>query len=136
MTPLRFRAWHKKKNFMFDCDAIFKGGVGHWHHGEKGHDKEKTKEHYNFDHVEVMQSTGLTDKNGKEIFEGDILQEQGDSQRIGIVEWRKSDYGQGHLYCLKQIKEYLHSADDYYGGFNEGDYEIIGNIYENLELLQ
>lgn len=75
----------------------------------------------------IMQSTGLFDKNGKEIFEGDIL-----SSKIypvnGVVEYRTKS---GMLVnCLKEYSYY-----EYLGNV-ASDREIIGNIYENPELLE
>ena len=71
-----------------------------------------------------MQFTGLTDKNGKEIYEGDILKEgRGDSSFIYTVIWRTGSWhveGIGSTTFLKSIVP---------------DSAVIGNIYENPELL-
>ena len=83
------------------------------------------------DEVTIMQSTGLKDKNGKEIFEGDVVY---DGFRKIIV-----NYG-------KQTKEEEFGAISEYVGFNLTlacgypeavpiNYDVIGNIYENPELL-
>lgn len=85
-----------------------------------------------FDDVILMQSTGLKDKNGKEIFEGDVAY---NGFRKIIV-----NYG-------KQTKEEEFGAINEYVGFNLTlacgypeavpiNYEIVGNIYENPELLK
>ena len=73
-----------------------------------------------------MQSTGLKDKNGKEIFEGDILGTK-DGLLNGIIEYRE-DLG---MFVNSLIR---------YNNFERlcnvaSDREIIGNIYENKELL-
>ena len=76
--------------------------------------------------LNLMQSTGLHDKNGKEIFEGDILGEK-DGLLNGTVEYR-ADLG---MFVNSLIR---------YNNFERlcniaSDREIIGNIYENPELL-
>ena len=75
----------------------------------------------------LMQSTGIIDKNGKEIFEGDILGTK-DGLLNGVVEYR-SDLG---MWTNSLIR---------YNNFERlcsiaGDREIIGNIYKNPELLE
>ena len=77
--------------------------------------------------LHLMQSTGLKDKNGQEIFEGDILGTK-DGLLNGVVEYR-SDLGMWTNSLLR------------YNNFERlciiaSDREIIGNIYENPELLE
>ena len=79
----------------------------------------------------VMQYTGLKDKNGKEIYEGDI-----------VKEFRKSrSYPDGREYTRVIGWSNELTLDDMFGdmaaGFNlfSESLEIIGNIYENPELL-
>lgn len=75
----------------------------------------------------IMQSTGLFDKNGKEIFEGDIVLVLDSPYTVFYDNERGS-------YRLKP-----HDARwnvDYMSNFSHsGNFEIIGNIYENKELL-
>lgn len=70
----------------------------------------------------VGQFTGLKDKNGKEIFEGDIVKDGWIEDNFGIVEFKEGSFDLGLSYS-----EYI--SEQYQ------DSEIIGNIYENPELL-
>ena len=77
--------------------------------------------------LHLMQSTGLKDKNGQEIFEGDILGTK-DGLLNGIIEYR-TDLGMWTNSLLR------------YNNFERlcsiaSDREIIGNIYENPEILE
>lgn len=75
----------------------------------------------------LMQSTGLKDKNGKEIFEGDILGTK-DGLLNGVIEYR-SDLGMwtNSLIRYNNFERLCNVANSK---------EIIGNIYENRELLE
>ena len=118
MREIEFRAWCKKENKMFynveheydfyeDCESSFG-------------DILDMPERY-----EVMQYVGIKDKNGKKIFEGDIVKL--DEDEVCFIEWDKYDYS----YRIKN-KE----VDDILSGFRPKDFEVIGNIYENPELLE
>ena len=126
MIP-RFRAWPrtweemgKVKRIRFDDDGnvaavLFRGkdfGVN-----EK------------IDEIELMQSTGLCDKEGTEVFEGDILHHQIQTEYTFIVKYDKDKgcwYGDGlsRTYRIKITKDFLPY------------YKVIGNIYENKNLLE
>jgi uncharacterized phage protein (TIGR01671 family) len=115
MREIKFRGWHTSAQKMLYEDRI--GDVLCW--------KEQGQP------LEVMQYTGLKDKNGKEIYEGDII-------RIG------HPY-KGRTYTGEIVYErYFFTAKDFYFTHhdNPGDpfeslayIEVIGNIYENPELL-
>ena len=81
----------------------------------------------------IMQSTGLKDKNGREIFEGDILACKTDDEVINLnVFWDEE-----HALFMFESKKYNEQeplaelVED-----NTYPFEIIGNIYENRELLE
>ena len=122
MIP-KYRVWDKELQTMLDVSLIdFKKGVlvgEHWEFGETNF--------MSFDEIVIMQTTGLLDKNGKEIFEGDILGTK-DGLLNGVVEYR-SDLG---MWTNSLIR---------YNNFERlctvaNSREIIGNIHENPELLE
>ena len=83
--------------------------------------------------IHLMQSTGLLDKNGKEIFEGDILAFETNDEVINV----KIFWDEKHALFMFRSEKYneeeplaeLVEANTY-------PFEIIGNIYENPELLE
>jgi uncharacterized phage protein (TIGR01671 family) len=81
---------------------------------------------------EIMQYTGLKDKNGKEIYEGDIVKISGPYFRKSIQEIMLIGYDTSRAWF--GVVDVLHtvslSAFD-----NEKDIEVIGNIYENPDLI-
>lgn len=79
---------------------------------------------------ELMQSTGLIDKNGEEIFEGDVLKTY-DGELAKVV-WNKY-LGCWEAEFLSEIVDLSEVADV---KSNRSDCEIVGNIYENPELLE
>ena len=96
------------------------------------YDEEASRYHYcDFDEVEFIYGTGFMDKNGKEIEHGDILKT--DFEDIFTIKFH-SVYG---FYAVNE-DEKCWFADGIEDGI-EGilpKYEIIGNIYENKELLE
>ena len=94
----------------------------------------------------VMQYTGLKDKNGKEIYEGDIVGLQPYSNcelSTGKVYWDEGEAG-FQIEAIKIGKAYtgggLSFSNRFYGyegrEFVWSDLEVIGNIYENPELAE
>nr|DAZ50476.1 MAG TPA: YopX protein [Caudoviricetes sp.] len=125
MIP-RYRAWNKATKTMYEVDDIMSIDFGKSEISVKTLFFEQTN-YYNFDDIVLMQSTGLTDKNGKEIFEGDIL-DSGDDFLAGVVELRQN-LG---MFVSKLIK---------YNNFERlcnvlDSTQIIGNVWENPELLE
>ncbi|HHT5958210.1 hypothetical protein DNH64_10460 [Listeria monocytogenes] len=78
---------------------------------------------YSFDDVVLMQYTGLKDKNGKKIFEGDVGWDE-HNECYGVVKFEEGKF----LYVWENIAEDLWEVAD--------GIEICGNIHENLELLE
>lgn len=131
MIP-KFRAWHKETQTMLDVSLIdFKKSVlvgEHWEFGETNF--------INFDDVNLMQSTGLFDKNGKEIFDGDILTDghtTGDIRNHPTLGFYTVDESskEGYLSDTVGIGDFEEAKE-----FMRNSIEVIGNIYENPELLE
>ena len=80
------------------------------------------------DHLVVMQSTGIFDKNNKEIFEGDIVRVLDSTYTVFYDNERGS-------YRLKPHDDRWNV--DYMSNFSHGgNFEVVGNIYENQEYLK
>ena len=125
MAP-KFRAWMKSLKWMCDVtnisfDSKFVDIC------QQGDTERYTEMSVEFDEVKLMQSTGLVDKNGKEIFEGDILGTK-DGLLNGVIEYR-SDLGMwtNNLIRYNNFERLCNVATSR---------EIIGNVYENRELLE
>lgn len=120
MIP-KYRAWDSWRKRMSAVDRIYidtKGVRLYDDFGEYWRD---------FSDVELMQSTGLFDKNGKEIFEGDIVLVL-DSPYTVFYDNEKGSYR------LKPHDDRWNV--DYMSNFSHGgNFEVVGNIYENKEYL-
>lgn len=124
MIP-RYRAWDTTNKEMFkDTFAITESGQV----VVVDQSSILTSPDYIFvDNLVIMQSTGLYDKNGKEIFEGDLLGTK-DGLLNGIVEYRE-DLGMfvNNLIRYNNFERLCNVASSR---------KIIGNVYENPELLE
>ncbi len=140
MTP-RYRVWIKTEKRMFFSDDILaidyenKEIVTQQVYFENGLPDDRDIYCYDFDEIELMQSTGLKDKNGKEIFEGDIVRTTrflGRADEIGgFYEYDKEFIG-----IVKQLEGswVIDTGSDAVCLWTEiEENEIIGNIYENKE---
>ena len=96
----------------------------------------KFEDERNGEDVILMQSTGLVDKDGKEIFEGDFIT---DGHTLGVL--RNHQTLGFYMVDEKGKENFLSDTVDTEGfeeakEFMENSIEIIGNIYENPELLE
>jgi uncharacterized phage protein (TIGR01671 family) len=132
MREIKFRAWDKLNNQMLEVLQICfdDRNLPYLKVGVVGRNNETYKD-YNLkmEDIELMQYTGLLDKNGREIYEEDILKE--DCGTIWLVEWYKT----GLVIKCKRPK-----TDEIFFTLSEsadiGILEIIGSIYQNPELLE
>ena len=123
MTTLKFRAWDKKNKKMFTVMMIDFGQSYVMVKEPNGLWSER-----DFDEVELMQFTGLFDKNGREIFESDIVKVLNSLYTV----FYDSEKGS---FRLKPHDKRWHT--DYMSNFSHGgNFEVIGNMYENPELLE
>ena len=154
MREIKFRAWDKKTKKMRAVNSIV------FHYEEECFDFDNSRLpkvvnlwgkdiiedkaivlHREIKDVELMQYTGLKDKNGKEIYEGDIVKTydaQGNESCIAQILW--ADYGLNDGWCSKGIKSLIEYDKRLFEiGFGKSDArdcEVIGNKFDNPELLE
>jgi uncharacterized phage protein (TIGR01671 family) len=85
------------------------------------------------ENVELMQYTGLEDKNGKEIYEGDIVR----TTRISVGLWRvRARKLTGEVVCQPGAFTIGHGDAAQLISPHRDDLEVIGNIFEHPELIE
>jgi uncharacterized phage protein (TIGR01671 family) len=136
MREIKFRAWSKEFGMSPATKLLNMLQVV----------AKKESHDYPDEYLTLMQYTGLEDKNGKEIYEGDIIrkvpedwpsksesdprtleQYLHDMSRVYVVEYQRDRF----LLALPHT-----SYQDRISGGQHGSIEVIGNIYENPELLE
>ena len=122
MRTIKFRAWEKKLKEMITVSTV-----------------DFNKEMINTDslwryfyEVDLMQYAGLTDKNGKEIYEGDILSTDL-SRPYLVVEFRNGAFMFQCHDTGEDYYDFMTSTGD--NSYFTKHHEVIGNIYEDKELL-
>ena len=121
---LKFRAWDKRDKEIYLVDEIV------WENGKFDSIGDAITFYRGAEEVELMQSTGLKDKNGKEIFEKDILDYNG---RKVIVKWHGS-YASFIYEFVDELQNRTTEWQPLYLSYYH--FEVIGNIYENSKLLE
>ena len=140
MREIKFRAWDKNTKIMIPWDHLVKSRISfrtfRWALVSE-----------NSENIELMQYTGLKDKYGVEIYEGDIEQAENGDKNV-IVFLLKAG-----TYCVMPMDIYLNNDyqneafsqefmygfgyDLFFDNLTPGKYlNVIGNIYENPELLK
>jgi len=138
MIP-KFRVWIKTEKRMIKTDDLLaidyenEVVMTQQVYFENGLPDDRDIYCYDFDEIELMRSTGLQDKNGRGIFEGDIFACKTDDEVINLnIFWDEE-----HALFMFESKKYNEQeplaelVED-----NTYPFEIIGNIYENRELLE
>lgn len=124
MRELKFRVWDGYE--MLSLSMAHTIGLICIQHDDKD-SKWSNLLDSNYEHIKIMQFTGVTDKNGAEIYEGDIVSVK-DLKRVGAYTTEVIYSGQG--FKLKKNKTRIL---DYRELFLS---TVIGNIYQNPELLE
>ena len=137
MREIKFRAWIKEDKKMINPRALY------------FFDKQLTCDYqeevfryinkpFSLEDCVLMQYTGIKDKKGREIYEGDIVKK---GNLTGIAEFNTEDmgscgccwpefYGVGFVIRVEGSKEY------FFGAMEIDECEVVGNIYENPELIE
>lgn len=127
MKIQKFRAWLKEEYRMIDVREItFLNDEFQMISG--------VEDFYAYDEFELMQSAGLRDKNGIEIYEGDIVKYKiGWKTFTEEVAYNKNFAGFGVMDADADI---IFSFGELADGIDLNSLEVVGNIYENPELLE
>lgn len=131
MRVIKFRGFHADESGKTVIKLNGREIKGTWFYGDLHTDGPYINEHFVI--PETVGQYVLSDKNGKEIFEGDIANINGalgDSSQNGVVEYCEAEY----IIKLKRIDDNF----DCWARLNDwiSELEVIGNIYEAPELLE
>ena len=121
MREIKFRAWDKNKQEMISGFMV-ESDTGKCYTGWQNS--------IELEDLILMQYTGLKDKNGREIYEGDIVKcwpRNGSFKAVELVEWDNCGF---HPYSDCRL-----NCGCCASGLRGGETEVVGNVYENPELL-
>lgn len=131
MREIKFKAWDSYQKKMYEWNEICKMD-------SEGHLTLSNLLNGFIDHIKPIEFTGLKDKNGKEIYDYDIYKRH---NYIYKVFWSEEDCGFkgaviGREDDFKKGTYKKESSNAIYDLVNDGRMEIIGNIYENKNLIK
>jgi len=137
MRTIKFRAWDKKAKRMVKVMRLWFPEVVKEGPPEIEFWEDTNDDAYPITFFELMQFTGLLDKNGKEIYEGDIYKTVAGETPNGVqteeiyrIKFNHGAFVLVKINGLEHGTRYLGSKTNLLNG------EILGNIYENKELLK
>ena len=123
---IKYRAWLKEEEKMVNVSLMSLTEKWIGYHIFYEEEKKKKFEFSDSENFELMQYTGIKDKNDVEIYEGDLVKIL-DNVNETICEVR-FEYG-GHILKNRDLREELLYLEERF-------MEVVGNIYENPELLE
>lgn len=143
MREIKFRAWDKCFQEILEVSQLWIDPKSHmWGAGIL----DKRNDFHKMEDIVLMQYAGLKDRIGKEIYEGDIIEQEAYNGEpynlVGVVEYQGTGFC---LRCIKSNREYFSGI--YYSfahilisPYSKDDMKlrkglIVGNIFENPELL-
>lgn len=117
MREIKFRAWDKSRKVMENCISVNPFYID-----------DCDRRRWQWNEVELMQYTGCKDKNGEDIYEGDIVRIEVEDYEA-VIEW---DVETCRFAIDIRSENILCDFDNYRGK----DLEVMGNIYDNPERLE
>lgn len=140
MREIKFRGWDKEKKemvYVLDMMFLFEDIKGIW---VSGYDSINIDHEIFPENLELMQYTGMKDRHGREIYEGDIVKIPagygGDrfyKECIAVIEYEEHGFYPRNIHDEFDHDEFGILYQD--GFYHWKLFEVIGNIYENKDLL-